>query len=92
MKRKVLLIMMTGLFLLLMTFGVFSRHGGAVRNVSREVGASEKFTPGEIEEAMDAAQQYFKKEFDGCKLISLSSTPVQDVAPPSTPPWPASMI
>lgn len=72
MKRKALLITMTGLFLLFVAFGFFGNHGGDVRNVSREVGASEKFTPGEIEEAMDIAWQYFKEEFEGCKLLSLS--------------------
>lgn len=72
MKKKALFITLTGLFSLLVAVGFLGGRGGSVRDASREVGASEKFTPGEIEEAMDIAQQHFKEEFEGCKLLSLS--------------------
>lgn len=72
MKRNALLITMTGLFLLLMTFGFFGSHRGDVRNVSREIGFSQIYSSAEIEAAMDLAQEHFQKEFEGCHLLTLS--------------------
>lgn len=50
----------------------FSRQGGDVRIVRRDIGSSEKYSQEELEEAMDTVEGHFRREFDGCTLITLT--------------------
>ncbi len=45
--------------------------GGDVRGAGRQMGESERYSRAEIARAMDQVEDYFKKEFDGCKLLNL---------------------
>lgn len=62
------LLCLTCLFALLLT----GCGGGNVSRVHTVVGESEIFTQGEIEEAMEAAMDYFRKEFDGCTMTKIT--------------------
>ena len=46
--------------------------GGNVSEVQVITGESAIFTRQEIEEAMEAAMDYFRKEFDGCTMTKIS--------------------
>ena len=50
----------------------FLPSGGDIRPVRREIGQSIRFTEGDIENAMEIAEQYFKKEFEGCTLLTMT--------------------
>lgn len=71
MKNKSLMIVLL-LTAVLAAVILLSRRGGDVRIVRRELGESQKFTQTDIESAMDAVERHFKKEFDGCTLITLT--------------------
>ena len=45
--------------------------GGDVRGAGRQMGESERYSKAEIARAMDQAEEHFRKEFDGCKLLNL---------------------
>ena len=45
--------------------------GGDVSAVTRHIGECEFYSKSEVTRAMDAVEAYFKKEFDGCKLLRL---------------------
>ena len=45
--------------------------GGDVRGAGRQMGESERYSRAEIARAMDQAEDHFRKEFDGCKLLNL---------------------
>ena len=45
--------------------------GGDASQVQTVVGESETFTQREIEDAMEAAMNYFQKEFDGCTMTKI---------------------
>ena len=45
--------------------------GGDVRGAGRQMGESARFSRAEIAHAMDQAEDHFRKEFDGCKLLNL---------------------
>ena len=45
--------------------------GGDVRSAGRQMGESTRYSRAEIARAMDQAEDHFKKEFDGCKLLNL---------------------
>ena len=45
--------------------------GGDVRSAGRQMGESTCYSKAEIARAMDQVEDYFKKEFDGCKLLTL---------------------
>lgn len=46
--------------------------GGDVRTVARHIGTCERYSERQIADAMDEVEEFFKAEFDGCKLIRLS--------------------
>ena len=45
--------------------------GGDVSEVGRSIGESEMYSKAEIAQAMDEVEDFFKAEFDGCKLLRL---------------------
>lgn len=45
--------------------------GGDASQVQVLTGESELFTEGEIEDAMEVAMNYFRKEFDGCTMTKI---------------------
>ena len=45
--------------------------GGNASEVQVITGESALFTEGEIEDAMEAAMNYFRKEFDGCTMTKI---------------------
>lgn len=45
--------------------------GGDVSEVGRNLGKCERFTPRQIDDAMDEVEKFFHKEYDGCKLLRL---------------------
>ena len=55
------------LFVLLLT----GCGGGDVSQVQMVMGQSEMFTQQEIEDAMEVAMNYFRKEFDGCTMTEI---------------------
>lgn len=61
------LICLVCLFALLLT----GCRGGDVSQVQMVTGQSEIFTQQEIEDAMEAAMNYFRKEFDGCTMSKI---------------------
>ena len=64
-KIKVLLSMV--LCLVLLT----ACGGGDVRNVKRNPGASQLYSEGEINAAMNEVLDFFQKEFDGCTMTEI---------------------
>ena len=50
----------------------FLPSGGDIRPVRREISESVHFTAEDIESAMQIAEQYFKKEFEGCILWTMT--------------------
>lgn len=70
MKKSNIIILL--LIALLAAVIFLSRQGGDVRIVRRDIGESQKYTQEDIESAMDVVEHRFKKEFDGCTLISLT--------------------
>ena len=59
------------LFLLLCAALLTACGGGDVRGAERQMGQSERYSEAEIARAMDQVEDYFRKEFDGCKLLNL---------------------
>ena len=45
--------------------------GGDVSEVGRRIGVCERFSEREIAAAMDEVERFFRKEYDGCKLLRL---------------------
>ena len=45
--------------------------GGDVQSAGRQMGESTRYSKAEIARAMDQAEDHFKIEFDGCKLLTL---------------------
>ena len=45
--------------------------GGDVRNVKRNPGASQLYSEGEINAAMNEVLDFFQKEFDGCTMTEI---------------------
>ncbi len=45
--------------------------GGDVSEVGRHIGTCERFSEREIAAAMDEVESFFRKEYDGCKLLRL---------------------
>lgn len=70
MKRSSIIVLL--LFAMLGTVILLSGQGGDVRIVRREIGESKKFLKADLESAMDVVEHHFKKEFDGCTLITLT--------------------
>ena len=64
MKKHLILIL--ALALILTACG-----GGEVRGHGRHIGTCEMYRKAEIADAMDEVEAFFKKNFDGCKLIML---------------------
>lgn len=62
MKRLVALVLALGLLLC-------ACGGGDVSEVGRRIGTCQRFTPAQIDDAMDEVERFFKAEYDGCKLI-----------------------
>lgn len=63
---KKCLVLLLALVLLLTACG-----GGDVRGHGRHIGTCEMYSKAEIADAMDEVEGFFKKNFDGCKLILL---------------------
>ena len=45
--------------------------GGDVSEVGRHIGVCERFSEREVAAAMDEVESFFRKEYDGCKLLRL---------------------
>ena len=45
--------------------------GGDVSEVGRRIGVCERFSEREVAAAMDEVERFFRKEYDGCKLLRL---------------------
>ena len=45
--------------------------GGDVSEVGRSIGTCERFSKREVAAAMDEVERFFRKEYDGCKLLRL---------------------
>ena len=45
--------------------------GGDVSEVGRRIGVCERFSEREVAAAMDEVEHFFRKEYDGCKLLRL---------------------
>lgn len=45
--------------------------GGDVSEVGRHIGVCERFSKREVAAAMDEVERFFRKEYDGCKLLRL---------------------
>ena len=45
--------------------------GGDVSEVGRRIGVCERFSEREVAAAMDEVESFFRKEYDGCKLLRL---------------------
>ena len=45
--------------------------GGNVSEVGRHIGVCERFSEREVAAAMDEVERFFRKEYDGCKLLRL---------------------
>ena len=45
--------------------------GGDVSEVGRSIGVCERFSKREVAAAMDEVERFFRKEYDGCKLLRL---------------------
>ena len=45
--------------------------GGDVSEVGRSIGTCERFSKREVSAAMDEVERFFRKEYDGCKLLRL---------------------
>ena len=45
---------------------------GVTAGAQRIVGASSRYSPGEIEAAMDVAVRHFRRHFEGCRLTQIS--------------------
>ena len=45
--------------------------GGDVSEVGRCIGVCERFSEREVVAAMDEVERFFRKEYDGCKLLRL---------------------
>ena len=68
-KSSLVIVVLTAVLMVLL---LLSRQGGDIGIVRRNIGESQKFTQADIECAMDVAEHHFKKEFDGCTLISMT--------------------
>ena len=60
------------LFLLLVLVFTGCGRGGDASEVQVITGESAIFTQREIEDAMEVAMNYFRKEFDGCTMIKIT--------------------
>ena len=67
MKRTVRILALVLCFVMLAGCG-----GGDVSEVGRSLGKCERFTPRQIEAAMDEVENEFKANYDGCTLLTLS--------------------
>lgn len=45
--------------------------GGDVSEVGRRIGTCDRFSKREVAAAMDEVERFFRKEYDGCKLLRL---------------------
>ena len=45
--------------------------GGDVSKVGRSIGECERFSKREVAAAMDEVERFFRREYDGCKLLRL---------------------
>ena len=45
--------------------------GGDGREVGRHIGVGERFSKQEVADAMDEVERFFRREYDGCKLLRL---------------------
>ena len=50
---------------------LLSACGGDVSEVGRRIGVCERFSKGEISSAMNEVEAFFRREYDGCKLLRL---------------------
>lgn len=71
MKKKILALWPL-LVILIVVLLYFLPRGGDIRPVRREIGQSTYYSTEDIERAMDIVEQHFKKEFEGCTLLTLT--------------------
>ncbi|MBP3660725.1 MAG: hypothetical protein J6I89_04995 [Oscillospiraceae bacterium] len=45
--------------------------GGDVSEVGRHIGVCERFSRQDVADAMDEVERFFRREYDGCKLLRL---------------------
>ena len=57
--------------LLILCFLLTGCGGGNISRVQVAIGESACFTREEIEQAMDVAMDYFRREFDGCTMTAI---------------------
>ena len=77
-KKRIWVIMIVAAVLIAAGIGLFSGSRGDVSQVQRSIGESQKYTEAEISAAMDAVEDYFEKEFEGCILLELSYDETSD--------------
>ena len=66
MKTYKILLLCLACILLLTACG-----GGDVSEVGRRIGVCERFSEREVAAAMDEVERFFRKEYEGCKLLRL---------------------
>ena len=71
MKKKHFFLLLAAI-LLFVIISYFIPKGGDIRPVRREIGQSQQFSIEDIENAMEIAEKYFKKEFEGCTLWTVT--------------------
>ena len=72
MKKKTLIFLLA-FCIIAVTAGLWvSGNRGNVSNVQRTIGESTVYSQQEIQDAMDVTETYFRKNFEGCKLLELT--------------------
>ena len=61
----------SGLFIVLESYRFFGCGGSNASEVQVITGESELFTEREIEQAMETAMDYFRREFEGCTMTKI---------------------
>lgn len=72
MKKKTLIFLLV-FCIIAVTAGLWvSGNRGNVSKVMRTIGESSVYSQQEIRDAMDVTETYFRKNFEGCKLLELT--------------------
>lgn len=72
-RRRILIGIAAGILITLLIIYVYDwMNRGITAFTSVDIGSSQQFSSEDLDEAKDAVLEYFRKEFGGCKLLSLS--------------------